>query len=244
MYNLFRQHRGLKEENARATTTRATAQWKVDKKKLDLVPREHSQTEIHLWKPTTPSKLREKVVPLSCTPLCPGPRAPLRRDSYSTITTIEELEAASSSCVQSHITELSDGIPTFISFISVPEEENITISASNMPLIKRANKFLPDFSNVGDFYGDDDGDCFMDLSAAVTGPKRPVVSLPRKSPRQLLNQMDSFTNRSKRDGRPALRRGESIGLNALSPPLRSGTLSPAPRPAHCVGRRRGNQVEI
>ncbi|CAJ1946327.1 unnamed protein product [Cylindrotheca closterium] len=251
MYNLFRNHRGPKEDKARATTTRATAPWKTpDKKKLDFVPYEHCPLEIHVGKPPVPSKPKEKVATLPSTPFCHGPSPPLRRDSFSTITTIEELEAASSSCVQSQITELSEGIPHFISFImfSEEDEEDLTISASNMPLIKKANKFLPDSSNVGDFYGDDydhDDDCYINnnISTACTSPKHTAHG--RKSPRQLLNQMDSFTNR-KREGRPALRRGESMGLNALSPPLRSGTLSPQPvrSSLHGIGRRRRDMVEI
>jgi hypothetical protein len=146
-----------------------------------------------------------------------SPSPPLiRRDSYSTITTIDEVNSPQNSTLCNEpSTSFNDKsyIPKIIYFSSQEEKDEIP---HDMPLIRKA-KFVPDPMNVGAFYADD-------VSVTSNSPGWPKLEgqasiKTRKSPRQLLDEMDT-PHRKKGSCRPVLRRGVSRGLDSLVPPIR------------------------
>lgn len=156
------------------------------------------------------------------------PSVIVRRDSYSTITTLEEGYSPENSLLfsseppASFTSDKAYIIPKMICF-SKKEEDEVP---QDMPLMQKA-KFVPDPMNVGDFYGDD-----ISSKADLPGwPKPTGSSKTRKSPRQLLDEMDTPSCRTTgKNGRSLLRRGVSIGLDSLQPPIRSEEFA-APRPS-------------
>lgn len=204
MYTLFRNHTGYNKEQTRIPIKKKT----FEKAALtDLLQRNRVE------KPAFSNKTDAKRCKDSpCKPLH-------RRDSYSTLSTVGEIEANGSLVVSSSSYHCESGIiPQEICFYQEQKQEPMPIS---MPLIRKA-KFVPDPMNVGDFYGDDA--TVVDMPGWPKPEARASLTT-RKSPRQLLDEMDSSVSNRKRDGRPVLRREMSTGLKSLMPPIRPGTSS-------------------
>ena len=171
-------------------------------------------------------------------------RAPplIRRDSYSTITTIDELHSPQNSFVMQKSTPTVSGkaymIPETICFPAAERGEGKKKEESlpEMPLIQKA-KFVPDPMNVGEFYDNDEASFSRDnimvpvdrwssqrldvKSPSSKKDKRPILA--RNSPNHWKNEKgtekDSLPRH--RSGRPLLRRGISMGLQELLPPVRT-----------------------
>jgi hypothetical protein len=211
MYTLFRNQRGFKEQTRKP----------IKKTITEKTPREDLFLQRNRVEKPAFNKDAKRCKDIPCRPL-------RRRDSYSTISTVGELEASSSFVVPSSSYENEKcHIPQVICFY---QEEKQEVMPQNMPLIQKA-KFVPDPMNVGDFYGDDV--TVVDMPDWPKPEARASLTI-RKSPRQLLDEMDSSTCNQKRNGRPVLRRGTSKGLQSLVPPIRSCPSSPFER----------NRVEI
>jgi hypothetical protein len=207
MYRLYRNQRGYKEQTRIPIKKRVTE--KTPREDLFL---QRNRVEKPAFNSSNKDANAKRCKDIPCRPLH-------RRDSYSTISTVGELEASSSFVVPSSSYENEKYyIPRVICFY---QEEKQEVVPQNMPLIQKA-KFVPDPMNVGDFYGDDV--TVVDIPGWPKPEARASLTT-RKSPRQLLDEMDSSTGNQKRR-RPVLRRGMSKGLQSLMPPIRPNPSSP------------------
>ena len=171
-----------------------------------------------------------------------------RRDSYSTITTIDELDSPQNSFEMQNLSPVLSGkaymIPKIICFPAernTREEEEKEESLQKMPLIQKA-KIAPDPMNTGELYENDKAsfscdnisvspvDRWSSQSMDFKSPtpkkdKRPILA--RNSPSHWKNEKgtDKDSVPRHRSGRPLLRRGISIGLQQLLPPVRTAVPS-------------------